>query len=581
MRDKRAYSRFLVQLLWGMMLLSCGVDHANECDPQSEAGEPVQVLIAAPSGVTRTEIEENGAVTRWSAGDQIALWAESASTMALEAAPFSLWRFSDEFPTAYFTSFVDPMPEAEYCYYGAYPVPAATEGLTAYYDLPDVQDGTSDIGNGVMVARPVQGAALTSGTEEPLHLDFVHKCHILKITIPEGKNLLGEAVKRLDITFPTEVTGRLAVDVSNPEAEVILSGGSKTLSLQFPEPVDAGDVIFAVVAPVDASQGMITFRAYSETREAQPIATLGKRFQPGHTTPIRLTIPDMRHISRIYFSVGENFLGEAPEKITITAPEGVTFPDGASSITFPVNAENLYEYIYEGVFEDNLSGKTFTMTFDSPHALMHRTFVMPQLVKDGRTEVPAVDVPYLYYEDFSTIGGYDDNGSGGRNLDDSAGTINDTFRVSGWTGNQTYGTAGKAIAIRTRRETVAEYCGRVDSPPLSGLKAGVQATVNVSFNYGFRTEHENTELKMHFGYTTRQGGISGDDSIENRTEVTATDRAGSMDNVNRTYTARLSGFTNQHRLSFGLYSTYDFLVNGFNSSNHWLHIDNIVVTIAE
>lgn len=580
MIGKKEYFKFLFVLLCGVFATSCGVESIHECAPQQEPESLVQVMIATPSEATRTEIEENGAVTRWSAGDQIALWAESGSSFALEAEPFSLWRLSEEFPTAYFTSYINPMPESDYRYYGAYPVPVSAEGLTALYDLPAEQNGSSDIGHAVMVARPVSGAALTQQDGEPLHLDFVHKCHILKISIPEGKNLLGEPLKRLDITFPTEVTGRLAVNLSDPEAEVALSGGSKTLSLRFDRPVDAGDVIFAVVAPVDASKGMITFRAYSESREAQPIATLGKKFLAGHTTPIRLTIPDMRHITRIYFSVGENYLGEAPNKITITAPAGVTFPDGASSISFDVNESNSYEYLYEGLFTDNLSGKSFTMSFDSNHALVHQSFVMPQLVKDGRTEVPAVDVPYLYYEDFSTIKGYDDNGSG-RNLDSSGSTINDSFRVSGWTGNQTYGTAGKAIAVRTRRETVAEYCGRVDSPPLSGLKEGVSAKVNVSFNYGFSSEHENTELKMHFGYTTRQGGISGNDAIENRTEVVAIDRTGSTSNVNRSQTIQWSGFTNQHRLSFGLYSTYAFTVNGWGSYNHWLYLDNIVVTIAE
>ncbi len=574
----KGYISKIFMLMLGLLAMACAQDRAEVLQPET-ANEPVQVFVAAPDGATRTEIEPDGAVTRWSPGDAIALWATDGVDTPLSGEAFSLWRFSEEFPTAYFSAFINPMPEARYTYYGVYPLPVEVQGLTALYDLPEVQQGTNSISHAVMVARPVEAGALTAAAAEPLHLDFVHKCHILKITIPEGKNLLGEPIKRLDITFPTEVTGRLAVNLSDPEAEVVLSGGSKLLSLQFEEPVDAGDVIFAVVAPVDASKGMITFRAYSETREAQPIATLGKKFLPGHTTPIRLTIPDMRHITRIYFSVGENYLGEAPNKLTITAPSGVTFPDGRTSISFDVNEQNSYEYLYEGLFTDNLSGKTFTMTFDSEHALMHQTFVMPQLVQDGRTVVPAVDVPYLYFEDFSTIRGYNNNGTGS-SKGSSGSAINDSFRVSGWTGNQTYGTAGKAIAVKTRRETVAEYCGRLDSPPLSGLKAGVQAKVNVKFNYGCSAENEDTAVTLNFGYTTTQGGISGNDAISNRTEVAAVDRAGSVDNTNRTFTAQYSGFTNQHRLSFGLSTTYDFIINGWESKNYWLYIDNVVVTIA-
>lgn len=575
------YIKCIAALLFGVVAMACSDVQPLENPAVMGPNEDnlVQAFVAVPASGTRAEIEENGAVTRWSSGDKIALWATDGTSYTIEAEPFSLYRFSEEFPTAYFTSYIPMMAEGQYTYYATYPLPTAISGTTASFDIPALQQGTSRVDCAVMVAAPAMAGALTNPDNE-LHLDFVHKCHILKITIPESKNLLGEAVERLELTFPTEVTGTLLVDISDPQAAVTLQGGSNVLTLDFPEPIDAGSVVYAVIAPVDASAGIITFRAYSATRESQPIATLGKHFKEGHTTPIRLTIPDMRHITRIYFSVGENFLGEAPNSFTITAPAGVTFPDGASSKTFTVNAENSYEYIYEGLFTDNLSGKTFTVTFDSDHALVSNTFVMPQLVKDGRTEVPPIDVPYLYFEDFSTIGGYNDSGTGS-SKDSSGSTINDSFRVSGWTGNQTYGTAGKAIAVKTRRETVAEYCGRVDSPPLSGIKPGVQAKVNVKFNYGCSAENENTTVTLHFGHTTTQGGISGDTAVSNRTEVVAADRAGSTSNTNRTHTVQYSGFTSQHRLSFGLVTTYDFVVNGWESKNYWLYIDNIVVTIAE
>lgn len=574
----RRYAQIFVAVWLALQALACSEPLAVE--PQHAEPGLVQVMVAVPTKATRTEIEEDGATTRWSGDDKIALWATDGTTYALEAEPFALWRFSDEFPTAYFTAYIPEMANQRYTYYGAYPVPESTSGVLATYTLPSVQRGTAAIPCAVMVATPAEGGALTAPLQEELHFDFTHKCHILKITIPESKNLLGEPIERLELTFPTEVTGKLTLDISSPATPLTLSEGSKVLSLDFPEPIDAGSVVYAVIAPVDASRGIISFKGYSATRESQPIAMLGKKFEEGHTTPIRLTIPDMRHITRIYFSIGENFLGEAPNSFTITAPAGVTFPDGASSKTFEVNAENNYEYLYEGLFTDNLSGKTFTVTFDSDHALVSTSFVMPQLVQDGRTTVPPVDVPYLYFEDFSTIKGYNDSGTGS-SKESSGGAINDSFRVSGWTGNQTYGTAGKAIAVKTRRETVAEYRGRVDSPPLSGLKSGVTAKVNVSFNYGCSAENENTAVTLHFGYTTTQGGISGKDDISNRTEVQATDRVGSTSNTNRTYTAQYSGFTNQHRLSFGLATTYDFAINGWESKNYWLYIDNIVVTIAE
>ena len=563
-------------LLFALLFAGACNSSFEEPSPTSEGG--VEVRVAVPTGVNRAQIEENGVVTRWSSGDCIALWAREAEAFALTAHTFTLWHFSQEYPTAYFTASIPPLTGSSYTYYASYPQPESVEGGVATYQLPAVQDGTSMRPYALMVAEPVQGVALNSQNKE-LHLSFRNKLHLLKITIPESKNLLGKPLKRLDIIFPVEVTGRLTMDVTDPDSPVLLSKGSRVLTLEFPEPVDAGDVIWANIAPVDASGSMISFRGYSDDTESELISTMGKHFEEGHTTPIRLTIPTYRKFTRLCFSVGKNNLGEQIEKITITTPEGVTFPDGSKTRSFEPNAENNYELTFEGTITDNLSGGLFTMAFESKSAIVSSQFTMPQLSLYERNEIPAVDVPYLYFEDFATIKGYDDNGSGGRNLDSSGSAINDTFRVSGWTGNQTYGVAGKAIALRTRRETVAEYRGRLDSPSFKSLKSNASVKVKVIFDYGFSTEHSSTELKMHVGYTTTSGGISGDDSISNRTEITAQDREGSMDNVNHTYTAEYGGFTSNHRLSFGLYSTYA-TSNAFNSKNHWLYIDNIRISIV-
>ena len=569
-----------IRLIFLFALLFAGACSGSFEEPTPIPEGGVEVRVAVPTGVNRAQIEENGTVTRWSSGDCIALWAEEVEGFALKAQPFTLWHFSQEFPTAYFTASITPLTGSSYTYYASYPLPESVDGGLATYQLPAVQDGTSMRPYALMVATPEQGAALNAQNKD-LHLSFRNKLHLLKITIPESKNLLGKPLERLDIIFPVEVTGRLTMDVTDPDTPVMLSEGSRVLTLKFPEPVDAGDVIWANIAPVDASGSMISFRGYSSDTESELISTMGKHFEEGHTTPIRLTIPTYRKFTRLFFSVGQNNLGETIEKITITTPNGVSFPDGSKTRSFVTNAENSYELTFEGAITDNLSGGLFTMTFESKSAIVSSQFTMPQLSLYERNEIPAVDVPYLYFEDFSTIKGYDDNGSGGRNLDNSGDAINDTFRVSGWTGNQTYGAAGKAVALRTRRETVAEYCGRLDSPAFSLLKPNATVKVKVIFNYGFSSEHAATELKMHTGYTTTQGGISGDESISNRKEITASDRSGSMDNVNHTYTAEYSGFTAQHRLSFGLYSTYNFGTNGWASYNHWLYIDNIRVSIVE
>ncbi len=84
-----------------------------------------------------------------------------------------------------------------------------------------------------MVARPAEGEALTGAANGELRLSFVHKLHILKITIPEQKNLLGQPIRRLELDFGRPVAGRLTVDVSDPEAPAALTEGKSVLSLDF------------------------------------------------------------------------------------------------------------------------------------------------------------------------------------------------------------------------------------------------------------------------------------------------------------------------------------------------------------
>lgn len=600
MTIKNHIKSFAALLLGGLSAVACETHEETSTPIERPQSQFVQVFIAAPEGGTRTVIEENGSVTRWSSDDKIALWATDGLTQSLTAEPFSLWHFSEEFPTAYFTAFVPTMEPTTYTYYGAYPLPASTEGTTAYYDLPALQDGSSNLKHAVMVAHPVEGGSLTDSEMDPLHFDFAHKLHILKITIPESKNLLGEPLAALDITFPTEVTGHLAVDVSNPEAPVTLSGGSNVLSLLFSEPVDAGDTIYAVVAPVDASQGMITFRGYSATRESRPISTLGKNFLSGHTTPIRLTIPEARKITRIYFSLGENHLGENPNSFTVTV-NGGSFPDGSTTQSFTTNSTGLYEFSFEGDFEDNFSGKTLTYTFDSDNAIVSNTQTAPTLEIGSRNMMPAQEIPYLFFEDFSTLSGFDTNGGNVSTKAQGGTNLTDNFRTAGWTGNQTSGQAGNAIRIRTRNETTwAFYCGRVDSAPMTGLKNGASVNVVVSFDYMGAIEESGDDcLSFSYGYTTTQGPIEayhyyyyifgtseGGNHIENSKTMQLPSTVSITYPGNSEYPTsyktisdfQIPSCTNKHRISWEPIAsgTSNHLAN---SKNHWLYIDNVKVSI--
>lgn len=599
----KQHIKYMAALLLGVVAMACSDVQSFETPVVTGPNEDnlVQAFVAVPASGTRTEIEEDGVTVRWSTDDKMALWATDGSSMPLVGQSFNFFHYSEEYPTAYFTSFIPEMAEANYTYYAFYPTPSSVSGTTVTYNLPAVQSGTKSLKDAVMIASAVQGGSLTGSANGDLHLDFHHKCHILKITIPESKNLLGEEIERLEITFPTEVTGTLTFDVTDPEAPVGISNGSKVLTLDFEEPVDAGDVVYAVVAPVDASAGIISFRGYSARRETELISTLGKEFREGHTTPIRLTIPTMRYMTRIYFSIGENFLGENPNSFTVTVNNG-TFPDGSASKSFTINASNSYEYSYEGLFTDNFSGKTLTYTFDSNNAIVSNTQTAPAIEAYTRNTLPAQTVPYLYTEDFSTITSFTHNYKDGPHTSvsgaSSTGYDLSSDGISGWTGARTGGEAGKSVLVAGRVDEVKVFgyggatraYGRLDSPAMSALKSGASVKLSVSFNYSFTQEDTSKTAYSPaavFGTTTTSGVIKGyatqyvDEAqfsgIDQYSNIVKYDMNGSFSNVNHSATYTLSGCGPANRLSWHITVLGD---NGISNDYHMLYIDNIKVSIT-
>lgn len=592
------YTKFIWILSLAGLLSGCGDSQIGEPCPEPDAGS-VTVRIAAARDITRTEIEENGTVTRWSSDDRIALWASDGSALALAAQPFALWHFGEEYPEAWFTAQIEPIAEGSYTYYGAYPVPDDTTGTVAGYDLPAVQDGSADMRHAVMVARPAEGGSLTGVSNGELHLSFLHKCHILKITIPEDKNLLGMPIDRLELDFGCPVTGRLTVDVSDPDASVQLEGGESVLTLDFPTPVDAGATVFAVIAPVDLTEGAVAFRAYSSGYESEGIYMPGKRFLAGHTTPIRLTIPQLRKITRLDFSVGQdelNHLGEEPQSFVVRMLDGGTFPGGETEIAFTADASNRYEYSFEGEFEDNLSGKRFEVVFDSEHAVVRSELRMPDVVTYSRNTVPEMEVPYLFFEDFSTIDefGVSEWKDNSESVKGDVSDLNYGFANSGWTGTQVFSTAGVSVTLKDRHEGTrianGDYRGRLDSAPMTngdgyGLKPDAAVKVAVSFDYGcelYATADDNYKVYMTYGSTTTSGGIKAyytQAGVGYNQKVTGTEQQLSVGESGSVSYA-IEGCTPAHRLSWDVFCTGN---SGWTprSCNYYLTLDNIRVSIDE
>ncbi|WP_143256447.1 fimbrillin family protein [Alistipes sp. An54] len=616
------------------LLAACSKAPEAATDP---AAQTIEVAIGSgprlditTQSATRTTLDEEGTQVKWQTGDQLALWAvNSASQRVIEAATFRLYHYNASYNSASFRGSIPALDEDTYSYYAVSPVPAATDGLQASYDIPAVQDGTFHGEWDVMVAKPVTGEALRehdrkdangiSDNSDIVNLQFVHKIHVLKITLP--KNDLGEPITEIELTFPTTVTGRLTVDASNPEADATLSGGSKTLTLRFAEPKDAGDVVYAMIAPVTLDEGQqISILAIGESSESESRtfapASADRTFAAGHTTPINYNVPGLgRMFTRLNFRLdeaGANTLGEEIDTFTVTAPEGWVFEDGTRSRTFDVTGTGDYLIRFREYPNQTEALGGFQVTFDSENALITQEFTMPAVAVNGLTRIN-FSVPWLLYEDFSgvtTNSDYDNPAVGGMTIANGDGTAIDLttwgVKTPGWTAARVGTEAGKAIRICARVENQSfasnTYNARLDSAPFSYLKEGKTPKVKVTFNYkGGRWSVErkllggdagpgNGDAIYSCGYTTEQGwqpgstaipfllrnnvvipGTSGDDRNQNQ----------NYDNISYEDSFVIPAAGNTTRASWMVSSTTDTAPAwGFNG-NYWLYLDNIRVSIAQ
>lgn len=573
---------------------------AAACSEQEGAGTrdgKIRVCVGASEGpALHTAIGDDGIASRWEPGDRIGLWAVGSGDFALAAEPFSLWHFGTGYPTAVFTADIERMPAGDYTYYALYPAPAAWQGTVAEYVIPAVQDGTFDGSLDLMAASPVQGGELTADSGERIDLRFRHLMHVLKITIPEDKNLAGAPLTGLEIAFPSPVTGRASVDAAADMPEVTLSeGGGSVLRLEFAQPVDAGATVWAVIAPCDLTGGELVFKGLVGKRESETISAPGRLLAAGHTTPIALTIPKLYHNTRLNFSLGRNNLGEPVESFTLTAPEGCDLGGDSNVRTFTVNAENHYEINYEGDFADHLSGQPVTVVFESENALVTDSFVMPQLNADENNDIPSLEVPYLMAQDFSGIDNFD-NGSEWKSTDpnNTAPSALDACGLTGWTGSRTGVQAGNSLRISCNTIIVfgnpqSRRHGRIDTAPLAGIKPGKTPTIRVSYTYCgtlFEGVGSGGNILVSAGYTRQQGGIDSNNAISDITvPETALGKDATDNNPHydlaglhpNSYT--VTGADAQVRLSWRVTTDRKGGLGG--NGCYWLYIDNITVQIAQ
>lgn len=604
--------RFYLVLTLALAIVVVGCSKQENNDVVADVPNTT-LSVGLPTTLSRPSIDDAGRA-RWVEGDTFALWAaNSAGQIAIDAAKFAMYYYWLSYDYTVFTSDgVPALAEGEYTYYATAPMPDSSANLQANYTLPVEQ--TSDVFNSkldIMVATPVSAEAITAENRvNCLDLDFSHKMHILKVNIAE--NLLGVPVASLQFTFPTNVTGTVTVDATNPTAAAILSNGTTALNLNLSNPIDVGNgAAWGVIFPTTVEGDVKVTAIGSDGRKSkEKVINIAKNYAEGHITPLSFSVPVVRPTLR--FSMGTNYLGEPIQKMTIADHTG-------ASVTFDANDQNRYDYTIDGDFADSVfdhyESQTFTATFESKNAIVSTTFVMPAELTSGMNVIPAIDVPYLLFEDFSCIHtageSYGDNSQASDERKQPGVSLDSYMSHTGWNAARFLLGVGTCPRINVRSQMVkiimsfaSKHHGRLDTPPLTGLKAGAKVNLCVQFDAGgYEYEGASGEimsisLASHTnlsnpidGIPTGISGVSLNPIGLKEYSTTLSDfgttyyvasmssqyNNNSFGSTFPTHTATVNAATNSTRLVF--YPTTSIELGSIDNSECAIYIDNIKVSI--
>ncbi|MBR5104958.1 MAG: fimbrillin family protein [Alistipes sp.] len=585
------------------------------CAKSADEGNSVEVAktelsIGLPINLSRTAIDESGKAS-WTEGDTFSLWAENRTGgYSLNGANFTMMYYWHSLQSAVFTSQANALNEGEFTYYAVAPVPESYANNIANFTIPAVQQGDSFNGAyDVMVATPCQDEAILADKVNELALDFHHKMHTLKLTIPQGKNPFSEAISQIVFTFPTKVVGGASVSILDPASKATLSPTGNTLTINTPSGFNVGDVAWGVILPV-AISGEVSYYAVSASGQLtnNRTFTLNKECKEGHITPLHITIPDPISPTVLRFAIGKNNLGEAVQKVTIIDHNGSVVK------TFTGNSSqyDLIEYALfnNGTFK-NYAGKTFTVRFESAHAIVETKVQIPSSLSKQGVNTINLDVPYLFYEDFTNIHtSFEKDDERVSNLMKADGMLlNNYMYVSGWNGAHIKGVAGKSVRVNVRHQSTGGSTrsnGRLDSPSMKNLKSGANVKLKVEFDMG---------AYVNSGYSSKNGvfcvaGIHSNAESTILNGVVETTVLSSVSNDAGRVAGEFSSVclqtgnlsNNYNNDSFGsTFPTYSYTANNCSSAtrlcwfpcseqNNWtsvtnahyyLYIDNVRVSIAQ
>lgn len=622
--------KIYISILFVLSLVACTKD--VDTTPAAEAPVTVGFWVGDPQ--TRTSINSDGITTSWSKDDRVALWADlqigaNVYHRLYNKVEFDLL-YRDRSTAMFTTEMAEVMPGDEttrYRYYATYPVPKSVDGNRATFSLPAQQDGKISNGAAIMVATPdeaqplraLKGAAATSTSnmikEDHLRLKMQHMMHALKFYVPSNKWAFdeGEKIERIVFTMPQSIAGDVTLDYTNPDFAVTTTNGVKEITLNLTQPIgpseSASNLDFAAASIIPSGHSFadgdqIVVKMYTENQAAINYISLKGRtqMQAGHITPIGLDCSDARYQYVLRFVWGGNNLGEdvnvirfynsKGEKINEITDVATLVNKGYHDIDFSFLPEDVL-HIFTG-----LAGQPITVEYESEHAIVTDSFIMPAVTGSGYNEVK-LTVPYLFFEDFSGIGNFTDDHDDakiGFNLDGDASNggnwlDGEDAQLAGWSGYRVGGSAGKSIRIMARYEggagQDAYYRGRIDTPALKGIKS--TAKIKIEFDYSsaykyyFTRKGElNTPTKFYMGYTTTE------DAINSNVDLSYTLISKNLTNENGSYDygfvsqdpITIDSATAKTRLSWMVNT--DIRANFWGGNgNVWVYLDNIKVQIAE
>lgn len=570
--------------------------HPGSGDDSSREMQEVKIHVGGLATRTMIDSDEGGSEAgqgvsfRWTGGDVISLWAQGATSFGHVL--FTHEEHPDDPDGTLFSGTVPVMEEDDYIYYAVYPGDKVeVQGTSLRIPLPAVQSGEYDPALDIMRAEAA-GSRLTANRTNRTGLRFRHLTHILKIRVPEVPFGSGK-IARMRIDFPVAVTGTLVFDDIAAESPV-LEDGSDAITLEFTEPKAAGEDIWAFIAPVDVTDAEVTFTATDGTDFTYPSVTSAFRnLAAGHITPVNVGFRVRELADELFtITVDRTNLGEDVTALhAFTLPEGYVFPglgtpDTAGAESFiPLGEGRFGIRLYKDIAQiiPEVEGMSATFRAESEHTVPQDwTSEMTDVSTAGLT----VSSPYVFFEDFSQVGTFSKNDGEGTDLtaDDLGGN-----GLEGWTAARYGVDAGTSLRINCRTTYalfggVTRYHGRADSRPMTSLKEDVAIKVKVSFDYSLGRDNSSMTPMMAYGCHTSPGKINA--ASGNSTALTApvakdirsgSGNNGSWTNVNESAAFEIEECTSGHRLVWECYNSG----SSFSSTNSWLYIDNIKVSIAE